>query len=66
MTIYRTYDERFSALIDETQGFAALGKGFRFNEGATWHPGGRHVTFSDIPTFCDIPSSRIHRWSAAK
>ncbi len=59
MTIYRTYDERFTGLIDETQGFSTLGKGFRFTEGATWHPGGRHVTFSDIP------SSRIHRWSAA-
>ena len=56
MAIFRIFDERFRALIDETQTFATLGDGFKFTEGATWHPGERHVTFSDIP------SSRIHRW----
>lgn len=59
MTIYRQFDERFSALIDQTQSFETLADGFLFTEGTTWHPGERHVTFSDIS------SNRIHRWSAA-
>lgn len=58
MTIYRIVDERFRELIDETAGFEILAEGFRFTEGATWHPVERHVTFSDIP------SNRIHRWFA--
>lgn len=60
MTNFRIFDERFRALIDESQNFETLGEGFRFTGGATWHPKERHVTFSDIP------SSRIHRWHPAR
>jgi len=59
MTNFRVFDDRFRALIDETQSFETLGEGFRFTEGATWHPKEGHVSFTDIP------SSRIHRWHPA-
>ena len=58
MSIFHIIDERFSHLIDEDACFETLAEGFRFTEGACWHPTQRHVTFSDIP------SSRIHRWFA--
>ena len=58
MSIYYVIDDRFRGLVDETEGFDTLAEGFRFTEGAAWHPVGRHVTFSDIP------SNRIHRWFA--
>ncbi len=59
MALYRIADPRFGALIDEAAGFETLAEDFAFTEGATWHPAGRHVTFTDIP------NSRIHRWVAA-
>lgn len=59
MSIYHIADPRFRDLVEEGAAFETLAEGFRFTEGATWHPKERHVTFTDIP------SSRIHRWSAA-
>ena len=59
MTIFRQVDARFSELFNGTEAFTTLAQGFRFTEGATWHPVERHVTFSDIP------ANRLHRWSAA-
>ena len=59
MSFYRVMDKRFAGLVDEGAAFEVLADGFAFTEGATWHPGERHVTFSDIP------SNRIHRWFAA-
>ena len=58
MTIFRQVDARFNELFDGSESFTTLAQGFRFTEGATWHPLERHVTFSDIP------SNRLHRWSA--
>ena len=58
MSIYHVVDDRFRELIDPSESFITLAEGFRFTEGAVWHPDGCHVTFSDIP------SSRIHRWFA--
>ena len=59
MSIYHVVDERFRTLMGESESFLTLAEGFRFTEGATWHSGEHHVTFSDIP------SSRIHRWFAS-
>lgn len=59
MDILRSHDPRFAALFAPGAAFEVLAEGFAFTEGATWHPGERHVTFSDIP------NSRIHRWHAA-
>jgi len=59
MSIYRSADDRFHDLIEADAAFETLAEGFRFTEGVTWHPIERHATFTDIP------SSRIHRWSAA-
>ncbi|MBT5434819.1 MAG: SMP-30/gluconolactonase/LRE family protein [Alphaproteobacteria bacterium] len=59
MSIYHVADPRFHELVVADAAFETLAEGFRFTEGAAWHPDERHVTFSDIP------SSRIHRWDAA-
>ena len=56
MSILRSRDPRFDALFAEDAAFETLAEGFAFTEGATWHPLGEHVTFTDIP------NSRIHRW----
>lgn len=56
MSNYRVVDPRFVDLIEPEAGFELLAEGFRFTEGAVWHPGRRDVSFADIP------SSRIHRW----
>jgi len=59
MTILRSNDARFEALFAPDAAFEVLAEGFAFTEGATWHPLGEHVSFTDIP------NSRIHRWFAA-
>lgn len=58
MSIYRIVDPAFRDLVLPEATFETLAEGFRFTEGATWHPAERHVTFTDIP------SNRIHRWTA--
>ena len=58
MSCIKVVDPRFLELIDETASFEVLAQGFRFTEGACWHPGEHHVTFTDIP------ANRIHRWFA--
>ena len=58
MTAFRIVDDRFGQMVDQTQKLETLAQGFRFTEGTLWHPTQRHITFSDIP------SNRVHRWSA--
>ena len=58
MNPFHIVEERFRELVDESAEFVTLAEGFKFTEGASWHPIERHVTFSDIP------SSRLHRWFA--
>lgn len=50
-------DKRLLDIVDENQEREVISEAFDFTEGPIWHPGERHVTFSDIP------ASRIYRWS---
>lgn len=50
-------DARLLDIVDEDLELEVLGEGFQFTEGPIWHPGERHLTFSDIP------ENRMHRWT---
>lgn len=53
------YDIRhpdFEAVIAEGAALTQLATGFGFTEGPAWHPGERHLTFSDIP------GDTLYRW----
>ena len=50
-------DDRFVAVVGSDVTFEQLGTGFDFTEGPVWHPGDRHLTFSDMP------GDHMRRWS---
>lgn len=52
-------DERFLGIADEALELEQLAGDFQFTEGPIWHPGEKHLTFSDIP------ANRMFRWSEA-
>jgi gluconolactonase len=50
-------NRRFRSVVGDDVEFDRVGTGFLFTEGPVWHPTGRFLLFSDIP------SSRIWKWS---
>ncbi|MYD43847.1 MAG: SMP-30/gluconolactonase/LRE family protein [Gammaproteobacteria bacterium] len=52
-------DSRLNDIVEPNVELEVLGENFGFTEGPIWHPQDKHLTFSDIP------SNRMHRWSAA-
>lgn len=42
-------DPRFAAILDPAAEVRRIGTGYTFTEGPLWHPGERHLTFSDMP-----------------
>ena len=50
---------RFDALVNPAATVERLGEGFRWAEGPVWIRRGGYLLFSDVP------SNRMHRWSAA-
>ena len=52
-------DPRFLDVVDDGLSLEQLAGDFQFTEGPVWHPGEKHLTFSDIP------ANRMFRWSEA-
>lgn len=50
-------DERFREAVGDRLEMERIAAGFIFTEGPAWHPGERHLTFSDII------GSKIYRWA---
>lgn len=53
-------DPRLAEIVDPGAGLLAISRAFQFTEGPVWHPGERHVIFSDIP------ADTMYRWSEAE
>ncbi|MEM7462466.1 MAG: SMP-30/gluconolactonase/LRE family protein, partial [Pseudomonadota bacterium] len=49
-------DERFRNVIGDSIAMETLASDFLFTEGPIWHPGGKHLTFSDMP------GDHMRRW----
>ncbi len=47
--IVENRDPRFAEIIDQDAQLEAVAGGYGFLEGPVWHPGERHLIFSDIP-----------------
>ncbi len=50
-------DPRLLDVVDEDSPIETISEQFDFTEGPIWHPGERHLVFSDIP------ANRLYRWS---
>jgi len=51
-------DEAMHAIVDENATCDTVASDLQFTEGPIWHPGGQHLTFSDIP------ANKLYRWDA--
>lgn len=49
----------FRSVVGDDVDLEVLGSGFDFTEGPIWHPGERHLIFSDMP------GNHMRKWSAA-
>jgi gluconolactonase len=54
----RIHDPRYADVVGKAPEAEVIAKGFKFTEGPVWHPKEKWLVFSDIP------SDRMHRWTA--
>ncbi len=53
-----TFDSRFKQIVDVNGELERVASGFEFIEGPIWHPGDKHLIFSDIV------GNTMYRWSS--